>query len=100
MHFPPKLLKLEIERSIETSCFSGKNMNLMNQCIHYQKQMIMNNNSTYGSGHIVDELCVTRNTRRWAVLLYYNLLNTLSINSFITYMSIYLEYKTSRRMFL
>uniref|UniRef100_A0A286Y2W0 PiggyBac transposable element-derived protein domain-containing protein n=1 Tax=Cavia porcellus TaxID=10141 RepID=A0A286Y2W0_CAVPO len=66
-------------------------------------EMITFYNKTKGGVDVVDELCsnydVTRNTKRWPMVVFYWILNMCGINSFIVYKENN-KYNISRRNFL
>ncbi|KAG8228271.1 hypothetical protein J437_LFUL006238 [Ladona fulva] len=61
-------------------------------------------NSTKGGVDTVDKMCgsynTARNTRRWPLAIFYHLLNTIGINSFILHKNIFPESNMNRRKFL
>ncbi|XP_046397016.1 piggyBac transposable element-derived protein 4-like [Ischnura elegans] len=67
-------------------------------------EMISFYNSTKGGVDTVDEMCATysvaRNTRRWPMVVFYHLMNTLGINAFVIFRNLHPEIKTNRRTFL
>lgn len=90
----------------------GKNVLLVSG-IHYEDEIddntnkpeiIMDYNRTKGGVDCVDKLCaaydVSRNTRRWPMVVFYSLINVAGINSFIIYSTNNSTWNTRRRKFL
>lgn len=96
------------------SYISKKNKNvLLVSGIHFddkidentnKPEIIIDYNQIKGGVDCVDKLCaaydVSRNTRRWPIVVFYSLLNVAGINSFVVYATNNSKWNIRRRQFL